>query len=117
MQFLVFAATQLLTSVGTLCRQLLQDKVTLYIQLRIMEHASALDLPFFETSSSYDLLKQVDAESSVRPVNMINSAFSLVQTSITFISMAARCPLSSPTPSTAARDSACQCGHRRPGAA
>ncbi len=88
MQFLVFAATQLLTSVGTLCRQLLQDKVTLYIQLRIMEHASALDLPFFETSSSYDLLKQVDAESSVRPVNMINSAFSLVQTSITFISMA-----------------------------
>lgn len=87
-QFLIFAVNQLLTSVTTLCRQLLQDKVTLHIQLRIMEHASALDLPFFETSSSYDLLKQVDAESSVRPVNMINSAFGLVQTTITFISMA-----------------------------
>lgn len=87
-QFFIFAANQLLTSVGTLCRQLLQDKVTLYIQLGIMEHASTLDLPFFETSSSYDLLKQVDTESSVRPVNMINSAFNLMQTSITFVGMA-----------------------------
>jgi ATP-binding cassette, subfamily B, bacterial len=86
-QFLVYALSSLLTAVKNVSQQLLQEGVTLRIQEMVMEHASSLDLQFFEDSASYDLLRQAQQETPQRSVTMISTAFGLLQTGITFASM------------------------------
>lgn len=89
MQFLIYALTSVMGTVRNITQQLLQEKVSLTTQLLVMEHASTLDLQFFEDSASYDLLRQAQQEAAVRPVTMISTGFGLVQTAITFASMIA----------------------------
>lgn len=86
-QFAVFMSSSLLNAVTQICTELLQDKVGLHVQLRIMNHASRLDLAFFEDSASYDLLSQANGEATTRPITMISGLFGMVQTIITFTSM------------------------------
>ncbi|HEY4852605.1 MAG TPA: ABC transporter ATP-binding protein [Streptosporangiaceae bacterium] len=86
-QLAVTGGNVLATSGGEMCRQLLQDKLTLLIQSKVMTHASQLDLLFFEDSGSYDLLRQAGQEVQVRPLTMLSSAFGLVQTMVTFATM------------------------------
>jgi len=86
-QLALFAANSVISAVSLICSELLQDKVSLHVQHRIMAHASGLDLAFFEDSASYDLLNQANTQAVTRPITMISSAFGLVQTAITFVSM------------------------------
>jgi len=88
-QFAIYALNALLGTTRNISQQLLQEKITLRIQLMVMEHASKLDLPFFESSQSYDLLRRAQNEASTRPVAMVTSAFGLIQTAITFVAMVA----------------------------
>src|SRR3977135_109997 len=59
------------------------------IQLMVMEKAASLDLSFYEDPASYDLLRRAQTDSINRPVLMISTAFGLVQTLLTFITMVA----------------------------
>ena len=59
------------------------------IQLMVMEKAASLDLQFYEDPASYDLLRRAQTDSINRPVLMISTAFGLVQTLLTFITMIA----------------------------
>lgn len=86
-QLAVSGGSVVASSVGNMCKQLLQDKMTLLIQSKVMTHASRLDLPFFEDSASYDLLRQAGQEVQVRPLTMIGSAFGLIQMVVTFATM------------------------------
>jgi ATP-binding cassette, subfamily B, bacterial len=86
-QFGVFAAGSLATAVRGITEQLLQQKVTLAVQTTVLNHASRLDLAFFEDSKSYDLLRQAQQEAATRPVSMLANAIGLLQTSVTFLSM------------------------------
>jgi ATP-binding cassette, subfamily B, bacterial len=86
-QFALLITSSLVNAVSQICTDLLQDKVALDVQLRIMDHASRLDLAFFEDSRSYDLLSQASNEATVRPVTMISGLFGMIQTVITFTSM------------------------------
>ena len=86
-QFTVLVISSLVNALSQICTDLLQDKVTLHVQLQIMDHASGLDLGFFEDSRSYDLLSQASNEATVRPVTMISGLFGMIQTIITFTSM------------------------------
>ncbi len=86
-QLAVSGGNVVASSLGNMCKQLLQDKMTLLIQSKVMTHASRLDLPFFEDSASYDLLRQAGQEVQVRPLTMIGSAFGLIQTVVTFATM------------------------------
>jgi ATP-binding cassette, subfamily B, bacterial len=88
-QFAIFALTSVFNTLRSVTQQLLQERVSTNVQLEIMEHASRLDLTFFEDAASYDLLRQAQKESSVRPVAMVGAAFGLIQTIITFGSMVA----------------------------
>ena len=88
-QFLLLAVTSGLGALRNVTQQLLQERVSMKIQVLIMERASDLDLPFFEDSKSYDLLRQAQQGSANRPVAMISSAFGLIQSVITFVSMVA----------------------------
>src|SRR6202049_5217830 len=59
------------------------------IQLMVMENAASLGLQFYEAPASYALLRRAQTDSINRPVMMISTAFGLVQTMLTFITMIA----------------------------
>ena len=88
-QFLIYALNSLLSTTRNITQQLLQERMTLQVQLVVMRHAARLDLPFFEDSASYDLLRRAQQDAATRPLMMVNSVFGLIQTVITFASMVA----------------------------
>ncbi|HEY8437708.1 MAG TPA: ABC transporter ATP-binding protein [Candidatus Limnocylindrales bacterium] len=88
-QLAVFTLSSFLSTLRNVCQQLLQERVTNTIQLQIMDHASRLDLEFFEDSTSYDLLRRAQQGASSRPLFMVSGVFGLIQTIIAFASMIA----------------------------
>jgi len=86
---LIAAISSLMATLRNISQQLLQERVQIRIQLMVMDHAAALDLPFFEDPASYDLLRRAQEDSRNRPVQMISGTFGLLQTAITFVSMIA----------------------------
>ena len=88
-QFAIYALNSLLSTVRNITQQLLQEKMTLQVQLMVMQQSANLDLPFFEDSASYDLLRRAQQDAAMRPVMMVSTAFGLIQTTITFGSMVA----------------------------
>jgi ATP-binding cassette subfamily B protein len=89
LQLLIFAISALLNTVRNITQQLLQNSVSMRIQLMVMEKAASLDLQFYEDPASYDLLRRAQNDSINRPVLMIATAFGLLQTVLTFITMVA----------------------------
>ncbi|TVT44442.1 ABC transporter ATP-binding protein, partial [Amycolatopsis rhizosphaerae] len=85
----VLTFTAISTALTNMAQQLLQERMTLTIRHRVMEHAAKLDLAFFEGSESYDLLRQASQEAPMRPVSMLSSALGLGRTAVTFASMVA----------------------------
>jgi ATP-binding cassette, subfamily B, bacterial len=96
LQLAVFAFSSLLGTIRNICQQLLQNSVTMSIQLMVMEKAATLDLAFYEDPASYDLLRRAQNDSVSRPVMMISTAFGLLQTLLTFITMIALLVVVSP---------------------
>jgi ATP-binding cassette subfamily B protein len=88
-QLLLLTLTSVFNTLTSTCQQLLQERMTLTIRHRVMEHATKLHLAYFEGSASYDKLRQAQVEAPMRPLTMLNSAFGLIRTSITFASMIA----------------------------
>ena len=89
LQLALFALTALLGTIRNITQQLLQNAVAMRIQLMVMEKAATLDLAFYEDPASYDLLRRAQTDSINRPVMMISTAFGLVQTLLTFLTMIA----------------------------
>src|SRR5881409_2992364 len=87
LQFAVFVISALLNTLRNITQQLLQNSVSMRIQLMVMEKAASLDLPFYEDPASYDLLRRAQNDSINRPVLMIATAFGLLQTVLTFATM------------------------------
>ncbi len=88
-QFVIFAVSALLNTLRNITQQLLQNSVSMRIQLMVMEKAASLDLPFYEDPASYDLLRRAQNDSVNRPVLMIATAFGLLQTILTLVTMIA----------------------------
>jgi len=96
LQLALFAISALLGTLRNITQQLLQNDVQMRIQLMVMEKAASLDLAFYEDPASYDLLRRAQTDSINRPVIMISTAFGLVQTLLTFITMIALLVVVSP---------------------
>ena len=88
-QLVLFLGASLLQTGGNICQQLLQERLSIHVQLLIMEHANTLDLADFENATYYDQLQQAQRESANRPVQMVSGVFSLVRSLITFATMIA----------------------------
>src|SRR6266480_664994 len=95
-QLALFALTAFLGTIRNITQQLLQNSVAMRIQLMVMEKAASLDLQFYEDPASYDLLRRAQTDSINRPVLMIATAFGLVQTGLTFVTMIALLVVVSP---------------------
>src|SRR5579859_4284710 len=89
MQFAIGAAANILSTIGNICQQLLQEQVANRIQLLVMRQANRLDLIFFERPQFYDLLQTVQREAAFRPVQMVQTAFMLIRQILTFVSLLA----------------------------
>src|SRR5438128_7913787 len=89
LQFVLFVVSALLNTLRNIFQQLLQNSVSMRIQLMVMEKAASLDLPFYEDPASYDLLRRAQNDSINRPVLMIATAFGLLQTLLTLGTMIA----------------------------
>src|SRR5438552_1136065 len=87
LQLIVFAVSALLNTLRNITQQLLQNSVSMRIQLMVMEKAASLDLQFYEDPASYDLLRRAQNDSINRPVLMIATAFGLLQTILTLGTM------------------------------
>ncbi len=85
----IFVGSSLLQAVGNISQQLLQERLSIHVQLQIMDHANTLDLADFENATYYDQLQQAQRESSRRPVQMVSQVFGLVRSIITFGTMIA----------------------------
>jgi ATP-binding cassette, subfamily B, bacterial len=86
-QFVIFAVSAFLNTLRNITQQLLQNSVSMRIQLMVMEKAASLDLSFYEDPASYDLLRRAQNDSVNRPVLMIATAFGLLQTLLTLVTM------------------------------
>jgi ATP-binding cassette, subfamily B, bacterial len=64
------------------------ERLRYHVQQMIMRHANTLDLADFEDPAHYDELQQAQREASSRPLGMVNSVFGLLQSIITFVTMA-----------------------------
>src|SRR5437016_2519124 len=87
LQLIIFAVSALLNTLRNISQQLLQNSVSMRIQLMVMEKAASLDLQFYEDPASYDLLRRAQNDSVNRPVLMIATAFGLLQTILTLVTM------------------------------
>lgn len=86
-QLLLFLANSLFQTLSNIDQQLLQEKLTIHVQLLIMRHADSLDLADFENAAYYDQLQQAQRESANRPVQMVSGVFGLARSLITFATM------------------------------
>ena len=86
-QFSIQGVNSLLSTLSNIAQQLLQEKVSLQVQLMVMEKANTLDLSFFEDATFYDALQRAQSEAASRPTGMISQTFGLGQTTVTLLSM------------------------------
>jgi ATP-binding cassette subfamily B protein len=95
---LEFALATLAMTSGRLidfCDRVLADKFTRYISIRIMEHASRLDLTSYEDPLFHDKLERARVQGTDR-IGMIQSTGRLVQEIVTTASLAASICVFSP---------------------
>ncbi len=83
----ISSLSNLLTTLTSTFRQLLQDATANRVEYVIMSHATKLDLSFFEQSEFYNALQNAQREATMRPVLMVAGVFDLMRDFFTFLSM------------------------------
>ena len=80
--------SDLLSRAINLCDSLLGDKFTNFVSLRLMEHASQLDLVSFEDPVFYDKLERARRQTTAR-LGMLATLAGMGQQAITLLSLSA----------------------------
>ncbi len=88
LEFVLAGIAATLGRLVTFCDQTLAEKFTRHISIRLMSHASKLDLTTYEDPSFYDKLERARVQSIDR-VQMIELAGRLLQEIVTTVSLAA----------------------------
>ncbi|MGC2721907.1 MAG: ABC transporter ATP-binding protein, partial [Candidatus Acidiferrales bacterium] len=88
LEFVLAGAAATLGRMVVFCDQTLAEKFTRHISIRLMTHASKLDLTTYEDPSFYDKLERARVQSIDR-VQMIELAGRLLQEIVTTVSLAA----------------------------
>ena len=86
-EFALACISTILVRVGDYCDTVLADKYAKHVSIRIMEHASRLDLTSYEDPTFQDKLERARVQGTDR-VLMIQAAGRLVQQTVTTVSMA-----------------------------
>jgi ATP-binding cassette subfamily B protein len=70
-------------------RQVLADRLTRYISMRILAHAQELDLEILERPEFYDRLRRAEESAFYRPAGLLFQSLNVLQGVITLLAMAA----------------------------
>ena len=70
-------------------RFILGERVQMLLRVRVLVHASNLDLEFFETPSNFDALSKAQRELGFRPVMLVMALLNVVQGAVSLFSFAA----------------------------
>jgi ATP-binding cassette subfamily B protein len=81
----VVAAQALVQRSLALTRQLLGARLSLDINVRILQKAQELELRHFEDGRFYDSLTRARREASSRPVSVVTEGFQLIQNTLTLV--------------------------------
>lgn len=81
--------TRLITSIDTFVTRIAGELVTNHIRVKIMTKARELDLASFDRSEFYEKLENANQEAGRRPIQILNSTFSLVSNVISMVSFIA----------------------------
>lgn len=76
-------------SVSNMVTRISGEYVTNHIKLKIMNKAKDIDLASFDIPDFYERLENANREAGMRPVTVLNSAFSIVSTLISVVSFIA----------------------------
>ncbi|MBE6559902.1 MAG: ABC transporter ATP-binding protein [Ruminococcaceae bacterium] len=76
----------IITTVNNLIRRITNEVVVHYIKLKIMRKAKTVDLASFDMPEFYAKLENANREAGTRPMDILNSSFSLVSTLISMFS-------------------------------
>jgi ATP-binding cassette subfamily B protein len=87
LEFALACVSTILVRVTDYCDTVLADKYAKYVSVRIMQHASRLDLTTYEDPTFQDKLERARVQGTDR-VLMIQAAGRLIQQSVTTVSMA-----------------------------
>ena len=79
----------IITTVNNLVRRISNEIVVHYIKLKIMRKAKTVDLASFDMPEFYAKLENANREAGTRPMDILNSSFSLVSTLISMFSFIA----------------------------
>lgn len=70
----------------TTLQSLLRAQLSNLVNVKILEHALKLDLAHFEDAELYDQMTRARREASMRPLSLVNRAFSMIQNAISLAS-------------------------------
>lgn len=88
LEFGLAAMASVLSRTINFCDSLFADRFTRYISVRVMEHASTLDLASYENPQFYDKLERARAQATDR-IQMIRDAGLVLQQGVTVASLSA----------------------------
>lgn len=78
-QFVIVVLASVLTHAGNYWRSVMRDQLQLHIRMRLAQHASSLDLAFFELPGNYDAFAKAKLDLGFRPFLMAYAVVYAVQ--------------------------------------
>ncbi len=88
-QFGFTFANSLITTINNIITRISGEVVTNHIKVKIMKKAKEIDLASFDMPDFYERMENANREAGVRPVNILNSTFSMISKIISMISFIA----------------------------
>ena len=86
LQFGYMFFVSLINSVSNMITRISSELVTNYVKIKIMNKAKEIDVASFDMPEFYEKFENANRESGSRPIQVINSTFSIVSTLISAIS-------------------------------
>ncbi len=86
LQFGYLFFTRLVGSVSNMVTGISGEVVTNHIKVKIMKKAKEIDLARYDMPEFYEKLENANREAGMRPINILNSTFSLVSNVISIVS-------------------------------
>jgi len=86
LQFVYLFISKILGFIDTMVTRISGELVTNHIKVKILKKAKEIDLGRFDIPEFYEKLENANREASMRPIQILNSTFNAISSSITIVS-------------------------------
>ncbi|MBQ6702851.1 MAG: ABC transporter ATP-binding protein [Clostridia bacterium] len=86
LQFVYLFISKILGFIDTMVTRISGELVTNHIKVKILKKAKEIDLGRFDIPEFYEKLENANREASMRPLQILNSTFNAISSSITIVS-------------------------------